>query len=93
MECKLKIKMDKDIKAIILILATQAMINMGEIVDPITGESKDDLEGATTFIQLLDVLETKTRGNLAAEEETFFSEVRNNLDIVYNKKFKPGPGN
>jgi len=85
--------MDKDIKAIILLLATQTMINLGEILDPITGESKYDLEGATTFIQLLDVLKLKTRENLTPEEETFLADIRDNLDRVYNKKFNTVPGN
>lgn len=83
-------KMDKDIKAIIILLATQAMINMGEIQDPLTQESKDDLEGASLFIELLDILETKTKGNLTAAEETFFTEVRENLDKIYNKKLNAG---
>jgi len=82
--------MDKDIKAIIILLATQAMINMGEIRDPVTQEPKNDLEGAALFIELLDVLETKTKGNLTASEESFFSEVRENLDEVYNKKLNAG---
>ena len=82
--------MDKDIKAIIILLATQAMINMGEIRDPVTQESRNDLEGAALFIELLDVLETKTKGNLTAEEETFLAEVRENLDKVYNKKLNAG---
>jgi hypothetical protein len=82
--------MDKDIKAIIILLATQAMINMGEIRDPVTREAKDDLEGAALFIDLLDVLEIKTKGNLTAAEGTFFAEVRENLDKVYNKKLNAG---
>jgi len=82
--------MDKDIKAIIILLATQAMINMGEIRDPVTQESRNDLEGAALFIELLDVLETKTKGNLTASEENFFTEVRENLDKVYHKKLNAG---
>lgn len=82
--------MDKDIKAIIILLATQAMINMGEIPDPVTQEPKDDLEGAVLFIDLLDVLETKTKGNLTPEEGTFLLEVKQNLDKVYNKKISTG---
>jgi hypothetical protein len=82
--------MDRDIKAIIILLATQAMIDMGEIQDPVTRESRDDLEGAALFIELLDVLETKTKGNLTTAEETFFTEVKKNLDKVYNKKLNAG---
>ena len=82
--------MEKDIKAIIVLLATQAMIDMGEIQDPISREAKINLEGAATFIHLLNVLETKTKGNLTPEEEEFLTDVQENLDKVYNKKLKAG---
>jgi hypothetical protein len=82
--------MEKDIKAIIVLLATQAMIDMGEIQDPITHEAKINLEAAAAFIHLLKVLETKTNGNLTVEEEDFLKDVRENLDKVYNKKINAG---
>jgi hypothetical protein len=85
--------MDIDIKSIIVLLATQAMINLGEINDPISGLPKTDTEGASLFIQLVEVLTEKTRGNLTPEEEKFLSEVRENLDKVYNKKIKAGQYN
>jgi hypothetical protein len=91
-ECKLKDSMDRDIKAIILLLATQSMINLGEIRDPLTNESKFDLEGATVFLELLDVLETKTRGNLTEQETTFLADIRHNLDQLYNKKLNQASG-
>lgn len=89
-ECKLENKMEIDIKSIIVLLATQAMINMGEIQDPITREAKNDLEGASVFMQLLEVLELKTKGNLTTQEEAFLVEVKDNLDQVYNKKLNAG---
>jgi hypothetical protein len=82
--------MDKDIKAIIVLLATQAMINMGEIPDPITHDSREDLDGAATFIELVEVLSDKTKGNLTPEEDSFLVEVRANLDKVYRKKINAG---
>ncbi|NIT26206.1 MAG: DUF1844 domain-containing protein [Candidatus Aminicenantes bacterium] len=82
--------MEIDIKSIIVLLATQAMINMGEIQDPLTQEAKNDLEGASVFMQLLDVLELKTKGNLTPQEEAFLVEVKDNLDQVYNKKLNAG---
>ena len=84
--------MDKDIKAITVLLATQAMINMGEIRDPVTNKSRDDLDGAATFIELVEVLETKTKGNLTPDEETFLVDVRENLDKVYQKKLMQDTG-
>lgn len=85
--------MGKDIKAIVVLLATQAMINMGEIQDPITHEARNDLDGAAAFIDLVEVLEAKTKGNLTPEEETFLAEVRENLDKVYHKKINAGYDN
>jgi hypothetical protein len=90
MERKLGYNVTVDIKSIAVLLATQAMINMGEIQDPITTERKNDMEGALVFIQLLDVLETKTKGNLTPEETSFLSNIKENLDKVYNKKYFSG---
>jgi hypothetical protein len=90
MECKLGYNVTVDIKSIAVLLATQAMINMGEIQDPITTDRKDDMDGALVFIQLLDVLDAKTKGNLTPEETAFFADVRENLDKIYNKKYFSG---
>jgi hypothetical protein len=90
MECKLGYNVTVDIKSIAVLLATQAMINMGEIQDPVSMERKNDIQGASVFIQLLEVLDKKTKGNLTPEEQAFLAEIRENLDHVYNKKFFAG---
>ncbi len=90
MECKLGYNVTVDIKSIAVLLATQAMINMGEIQDPVSMERKNDIQGASVFIQLLEVLDKKTKGNLTPEEQAFLAEIRENLDLVYNKKFFAG---
>ena len=64
-------QMKRDIKSIIVMLATQGMINLGEIKDPISNETNLNLEGAEIFIELLEELELKTRTNLTDEEENF----------------------
>lgn len=78
--------MRRDIKSIILLLATQGMINLGEIQDPVSTEFNINLEGAEIFIELLEVLEVKTRGNLTPEEEKFLADILGNLRKVYEKK-------
>ncbi len=83
-------EMKRDIKSIILLLATQGMINLGEINDPLTNELKLNLEGAEVFIELLDELEVKTRGNLTVEEEGFFGDILGNIKKVYDKKLDVG---
>ncbi|MCP4220529.1 MAG: DUF1844 domain-containing protein [bacterium] len=79
-------EMKKDIKAIILLLATQGMINLGEIADPVTNDARINLDGASVFIQLLEELQVKTRGNLTPDENTFLQEVLGNIKNVYEKK-------
>lgn len=78
----------RDIRSIIVLLATQGMINLGEIKDPISNTHKIDLEGARLFIDRLEVLEKKTKGNLSTEEEGFLTEVLSNINKVYEKKLK-----
>jgi hypothetical protein len=82
--------MKRDIKSIILLLATQCMINLGEIEDPITKKRDIKLEKAEVFIDLLDELELKTKGNLSDEENGFIKEVVDNLKKVYKKKSNIG---
>jgi hypothetical protein len=84
--------MEKNIKVVILMLATQSMINLGEIQDPMSGEIKNDLEGARAFMDLIEVMGEKTRGNLTQEESNFLSEIKDNLTKVYNKKLNKNPG-
>lgn len=78
-------KMKRDITSIIMILATQCMINLGEIQDPIFKKVKQDLDGAKLFIDLLEVLEGKTRGNLDEEEDKFMQGILVNLKNIYEK--------
>lgn len=78
--------MKRDIKSIILLLATQAMINLGEIKDPVSGESILNIEGADVFIELLEELAIKTRGNLTENEDVFLSDIVTDLKKVFEKK-------
>ena len=82
--------MKRDIKAIVTLLATQSMINLGEIVDPLTKSISLNLSSAKIFIDLVEVLKKKTAGNLSAEEEKFIKNILGNLKKVYQNKVKQG---
>jgi hypothetical protein len=82
--------MNRDIRAIVTLLATQSMINLGEISDPITKEIHINLANAKLFIDLVEELEKKTRGNLSEDEKTFMRDVLQNLKKVYENKLKKG---
>jgi len=54
-------------------LASQALMQFGEIPNPISGEREANLPYARYTVQLLEVLEAKTRGNRTPEEEQYLT--------------------
>ena len=70
--------------AFVLSLASTAAIHFGDLPDPISGErSEPNFEGATQMIEILALLEQKTRGNLTAEEREVLSQVLYELRMRY----------
>jgi len=82
--------MNKDINAITVLLATQGMINIGAVPDPITRETRSDPEKAMVFLQLLEVLREKTRGNLTGDEEDFLNSAIENMGLVIRSRKNNG---
>lgn len=76
----------KDIRAIVILLATQGMIRLGEIPDPLNGQAALDAAGASFFIDLLSELQRKTRGNLLPDEAAFLSDVLQNMQKILSRK-------
>jgi len=48
---------------------SMALMLMGRAPNPMTGKTETDLDGARLFIEQLEMLEAKTRGNLSPEEQ------------------------
>jgi uncharacterized protein DUF1844 len=62
--------------AFVISLATTAAIHFGDLPDPETGASPEpNLDGAQQMIDILTLLEEKTRGNLTAEERQVLEQV------------------
>jgi hypothetical protein len=62
--------------AFVVSLATTAAIHLGDLADPQTGERLErNLEGAAQMIEILTLLDEKTRGNLTAEERQVLEQV------------------
>lgn len=62
--------------AFVVSLASTAAIHFGDIPDPVSGEPGEvNLEGASQMIEILALLEQKTRGNLTAEERQVLEQV------------------
>jgi hypothetical protein len=70
--------------AFVVSLASTAAIHFGDLPDPISGERAElNLEGATQMIEILALLEQKTRGNLTAEEREVLNQVLYELRMRY----------
>ena len=62
--------------AFVLSLASTAAIHFGDLPDPVSGQTSElNLEGAIQMIEILSLLEQKTRGNLTAEEREMLGQV------------------
>ena len=70
--------------AFVLSLASNAAVHFGDLPDPLTNETRPpDLEAAAQLIDLLAMLEQKTRGNLSAEERQLLDQVIFELRMRY----------
>ncbi len=64
-----------DFRALVATLASQAMMGLGAYADPQSGRAVIDIQGAQFAIDLLGVIEEKTRGNLTADEASELTEI------------------
>lgn len=70
-------------------LASSALVNLGEIPHPTTGERLLDLPLARHNIDLLGMLKEKTKGNLDNEESQLLDSVLYDLRMKFLQKTKP----
>jgi hypothetical protein len=60
-----------------------AMMAMGKIKNPVTDKIERNLEHAKIYIDSLDMLQAKTKGNLSEYEEKFLTETLKELKLNY----------
>ena len=62
--------------AFVLSLTSTAAIHFGDLPDPVSGRpAEPNLEGASQMIEILELLQEKTQGNLKAEERQVLEQV------------------
>jgi len=72
-------------------LSTEALALMGEMPHPATGERINDLVGAQQLIDIIGILQEKTRGNLSHDEETLLEAILFDLRMKYVEKVRQTP--
>jgi hypothetical protein len=76
--------------AFVLSLAHTAAVHFGDVPDPVSGAKADaNLPAAQQMIDILALLEAKTRGNLTAEERQLLEQVLFELRLRYVDSQKP----
>jgi hypothetical protein len=77
--------------AFVISLASTAAIHFGDLPDPLSGtRAEPNLEGAAQMIEILALLEQKTRGNLTAEERQMLEQVLYELRLRFVKATDAG---
>jgi hypothetical protein len=63
--------------------SNMAMLLMGKVPHPQTGEIVRDVEAARLFIDQLEMLQAKTKGNLSKEEELLLKQSLMSLQMAF----------
>ena len=67
-------------------LNASALLHLGAIEDPNTGQTDKNLPMAKQTIDILSMLEEKTAGNLSKDEENLLKNILYDLRIIYVKE-------
>jgi hypothetical protein len=68
---------------LVLIFQNAAMQQMGKITNPMTGKVERNLDQARFSIDVIDMLRSKTRGNLSSDLEKLLDSTLTNLRMNY----------
>jgi uncharacterized protein (DUF342 family) len=63
--------------------SNMAMLLMGKVPHPQTGQTVRDIDAARLFIDQLEMLETKTKGNLTKDEEQLLKQSLMSLRMAF----------
>jgi len=74
---------DIDFSTFVLSLASSALMYLGEIPEPASGEKVSDLPLAKQTIDIVAMLQAKTKGNLDAAEENLMNSLLYDLRVKY----------
>ncbi|OGC92022.1 MAG: hypothetical protein A2142_03200 [candidate division Zixibacteria bacterium RBG_16_48_11] len=68
---------------LVLMFQTAALQQLGKLINPLSGKVEQNLEQAKFSIDILGMLEEKTKGNLSSEEQRFLESVLSGLRLNY----------
>jgi len=77
-----------DFQSYIISYYTQGLVLLGEVPDPYTQKKEENLQGAQHIVDLLTLLQEKTKGNLSQDENQLLESVLYELRMKYMAKKK-----
>jgi hypothetical protein len=77
--------------SLVMTFQAAAMQQMGKLKNPISDKIERDLQQAQLSIDILDMLEEKTRGNLSEEESKLLKGILQELKLNYVDEMSKGP--
>ena len=75
-----------DFPSYILSYYTQGLVLLGEVPSPYSGKKEEDVEASRHTIEILTMLQEKTKGNLRKDEEQLLESVLYELRMKYMAK-------
>jgi hypothetical protein len=82
---------ERNLGGLFMMLASEAVIAVGDAPDPASGQRQRDLPHAADMIDVLVLLREKTEGNRTAQESHILDEVLYDLQLRYVRATK-SPG-
>lgn len=77
-----------DFASFIVSLGTQAMMFLGEIPDPQGKLMEVNLQGARQTIDIISLIQDKTKGNLSEDESKLLQDILTSLRLAFVNKAK-----
>lgn len=68
---------------LVMMNAQQAALCLGQMAHPSTGKAEVNLDAAKMFIDHLEIIREKTRGNLSKDEEKILTSVLSELQLAF----------
>lgn len=72
-----------DFRILLQSFASQAMVSMGKMQNPLTGKTEVNLPWARYFIDVIAMLEEKTKANLDPAESSVLTSTLNTLRLTF----------
>lgn len=76
----------------LLNLTSSAFMSLGQVPNPLTGRPELDIQSAASIIDILEMLQTKTRGNLSLTEKDLLDQSLYQLKMLYVQTLKKAEG-